>query len=703
MGPHRASEECRQRTSNSQREDACEAPPDDDDHMAACGGGDSDAVELDGDVYSDCRSASSIEQRDGDDDHDAWGSNSYEPVDLDLDAECVFHDVSEETAPPPTGELLNCVNIAMVNSDVPVLSREESAKKGCWWKLHEFGNRIKSGSDYFCVDHVAAQKLPMGPPPVLGLPDRKLFEYQQKLIKVYFTEADKESGRAQQPILLNKVGGEKKDWRDCIALYFFCSTYKLLSRTAGNALLALVNTLSWNHGISLPLHSNWRNLVFAVEKKLTSFHPLSRQAWTLPHVFGKVDLKGLPLKSTLSVSYDFMKTVVLKLLLMNPNDFHCGPPPAVHPRMISGFWTSDIFINICSALWEEKGPDAVPLCLMVSWDLSTNRSQNVSLTPLVFSFQQASGEGDQIHLAGYFPIGLSQTDKVLFKLLKRIWKCTAVGLREEVIANAKRKYILDYPHSVLSVLLGYEENGLVLQVGLGEHAIVRRFFPLITTFMMDNEEADFFNSTSHKRVGMSSRISVEKQTWAFPETTLGEFIVRDSEMMSRLTQKCERVTAQKLIYWPAISIATNPKEMKAAKPTATEESEWKELEIDRQYYGVTEGANPTYNLSTWVESHDITSYHNLFPPDQLHTVFQGILKCVISWTLILVEYFDLAMGTCGMTKLDDRIKSFTIQQTLNPVRPVKFSEGISSFMKADSGSMRSATNTGLMSCKSMHE
>jgi len=396
-----------------------------------------------------------------------------------------------------------------------------------------------------------------------------------------------------------------------------------------------------------------------------------------------------------------MKTVALKLLLTNPSDFHCGPPPPVRPRIISGFFTSDVFINLCSALWSEKGPDAVPLCLMLSWDLSTNRSQNASLTPLVFSFQQASGEGDQIHLAGYFPADLSQSDKELFKLLKRLWKCTAVGLRTEAIADAKRKYILDYPHSVLVVLLGYEENGLQLQVGLGDQAITRRFFPMITTFMMDNEEADFFNSTSHMRIGMNSRTSIERNTWAHPETPLGGFVVRDSEMMARLTQKCERVTAQKLSYWPDISKASNPDERRAAKPSTTEEEEWKDLEYDRNYYGVTAGANVTYNLTAMLERLGIASYHILFPPDKLHTVYQGLLKCVISWTLIIVESFDLVMGTSGMTKLDERIKSFNLHQTLNPTRPVKFADGISSFMKADAGSSRNGTNTGLMSCKTV--
>ena len=704
LGPHMASEECRRRSLlNSSREDACEAPRESDDPMAECSGGDGDAVDVDGDVYLSCDGSSfeDEEGRIGDDngDEDDFGVDSYEAADvgdLDLDDEFVFHESLEA---PPTGELMNCMNVAMVTSEVPILSREESEKKGCWYTLQEFGNRVILASRYFCQDHVATQTMPVGPPPLLGPPDRKIYEYQQKLVSVYFTAADEDSGRGLQPILLNKVRGKKKDWRDCITLYFFCCTYKLLSRTAGNALLALVNTLSWNHGFSIPLHSNWRNLVTAVEKKLTSFHPLHRQSWSLPKVFGEKNLQGLPLKPTLSVSYDFMKTVALKLLLTNPSNFHCGPSPAVLPRIISGFFTSDVFINLCSALWKEKGPDAFPLCLMLSWDLSTNRSQNASLTPLVFSFQQASGEGDQIHLAGYFPTDLSQSDKELFKLLKRLWKCPAVGLRKEAIADAKRKYILDYPHSVLAVLLDYEDNGLLLQVGLGDQAICRRFFPMITTFMMDNEEADFFNSTNHMRIGMNSRTSIEQNTWSHPETALGGFVVRDSEMMARLTQKCERVTTQKLSYWPEMSSASTPDEKRYAKPSTTEEEEWKDLEFDRNFYGVTAGANVTYNLTACLERHGIASYHILFPPDKLHTVYQGLLKCVISWTLLIVESFDLVMGTSGMSKLDERIKSFNLHQTLNPTRPVKFADGISSFMKADAGSSRNGTNTGLMSCK----
>ena len=234
LGRHMASAECQQRRLNSQREDVCEGPPEfDGDEMAACGGGNSDDVEVDGDIYSDCPH-SSIEDEDEHcvvDVEDEFGAKYLEDlsdVDVDLDEEFDFHDSLEEEA-PPTGEVMNCVNVAMVTSDVPLLSREDSGKKGCWWKHEEFGNTVKFGKDYFCLDHVAAQTLPVGRPPALGPADRKIFNYQQKLVKVYFTAADEESGRAQKPLVLNKRRGETKDWKDCITLYFFCCTYKLLT------------------------------------------------------------------------------------------------------------------------------------------------------------------------------------------------------------------------------------------------------------------------------------------------------------------------------------------------------------------------------------------------------------------------------------------------------------------------------------------
>ena len=597
-----------------------------------------------------------------------------------------------------TQESLNCVNVEMVMSAVDAVPSKESKKPGFWHKIGDYVNRPIFASDFFCCDHFAAAAVKDGHLPVAPKPDDSMLQYQRSIIDTYFTPV---GGPEDKPFRTTKVDGEDKDWRDMSLVYYFTCAYNM-SVTGGSALLTLIHTICAHRGVSLPMHTSWKSLKTAVEKKLSFFHPLLRYAWHLPSgLFGRVDLKGKPLKPVVSVSYDLMKTIALRLLFVNPLEFHHAPPLPERIRFISGFHTSDFFINLCAALWAMKGATAVPLCLMFSWDKSMNASNLVGMTPLVFSFQQTSGESDGIHLAGYFPCKLSQSDEELLKLLEKIWKTDAVGLRNQALTLAKRKYILDYPHSVLSVLLGYEENGLLLQVGTGPSAQTFHFYPFVTSIPTDNQEGDRFNGTSAMKTSMNGRFSTDTETWSFPETRIGQFQVRDPKLMALIGSKCEKMVVQELYYCRQQALASTPAEKAAAKPSADERKQWSELILEQEYFGVTAGTNLNYDLTAGVESMEIMSYPLLFGPDTLHTFLKGMVENIISWTILIVQSFDRALGTTGLTELDERLKIFPIHQAFAPVRPVKFTEGIIGFMKAESLKGKSTSrSTGLVSCKS---
>ena len=217
-----------------------------------------------------------------------------------------------------------------------------------------------------------------------------------------------------------------------------------------------------------------------------------------------------------------MEIIALKLLLSNPKEFPLAPPQPRLPRVISGFHTSDMFIKICQTLRNTKGDGAYPLCILLSWDESQNRSRQVEMTPFIFNFPQAFGESDRFHLGGYFPDKITQSDNEMFKILQNVWKCSAVGLRDEAIAIAKRKCILDYPTSVLGVLLAHEEKGLMMQIGLGKDAVRGHFFPVLVGGMGDNAEMDKLCGTNLKRHYMNSRFDVNESTFLHPETAMGE-------------------------------------------------------------------------------------------------------------------------------------------------------------------------------------
>ena len=606
-------------------------------------------------------------------------------------------------------EMFNCRDFEMKTSEVEPVSRQESNSKNYWFTEGMYVNRNILASDYFCKDIFAAAQLSRKAPKHLPVPDTSIFEYQMEMVDAYFTPSETGLCRGEQPIRTNKKKGVDKDWRDCSALYNFACTHRLMSRVAGCDLLGLVKTLTGNHGVSLPLHENWVNLVAAVEKHLSSFHPLHRLTWLMPKwLFGEKDSRDRPMKPVMSVAFDLMKTIGLKLLLVNPKEFAFSPPIPSTPRVISGFHTSDVFINLCQAVRDSKGDGAFPLCVMGSWDASTNRSRQVEMTPLVFGFQQTFGASDVIHHAGYFPGKLAYSDNELFKLLRKTWKCTAVGLRDQAIKDVKRKYILDFPYSVLGVFLSYEEKGLMLQVGTGVDAVRGHFFPFLTTCMGDSAEMDFYCGTNLARLNMNSRFDVNEKIWSHPETQIGEWIVRDSVLMADLSRTAERITIQKMSYCPAISrvdkmiLSKTAKAaaMKLAKASRNEAKQWKMIIANLEFFGVTPGTNLNYLLTMWLERHGVACFHLLCPPDKLHTFYLGLIECVLSWTILIIISFDYVLDTAGMQLVDERVRTFPLHQSFNPTKPVKFPDGISCFLKVESTKGTSkGQNSGQVSCE----
>ena len=135
------------------------------------------------------------------------------------------------------------------------------------------------------------------------------------------------------PLKLNKVKGIAKDWRDCAYIYNFCVTHNCQSDTKGNDLLELIRAICLNHGITLPLHKDWRSLQRAVEARLKDLHTIYRHSWHLPApLFATADSRQVELKPMTAVSYDIMKTICLQVLYIDRRDFAAGPPARQFPQ-----------------------------------------------------------------------------------------------------------------------------------------------------------------------------------------------------------------------------------------------------------------------------------------------------------------------------------------------------------------------------------
>jgi len=648
---------------------------------------------------------------DGFDSDDSYcpGLMYYNDEEGDCAAEDDFVDDVGAVKSPPPRESMGCIDVTMETSELRAKTREEIGR-GCWYQTGQYVNTPLFASDYFCKDYVAAYKVGRDSSDKASHPDVSMLEYQQTLIEVYFTPVGADSAGGAIPFKMNKTGGQDKDWRDCALIYFFCNTYKLMSSTGGNAFLAVVRAICGNHGVILPLHLNWRNMTKVVEKKLETFHPLFRYVWHLPtDIFGSVGTDGKPLKPAVSVSYDLMKSIALELLFVDPDEFAFGPPVPQRTRIIEGFETSDVFINLCAAVRLEKGADKIPLCVHLSWDESTNRARSTALTPMTFSLQQTRGKSERVNLAGYFPRGLVQSDKELVALLRRR-NCTAVGLAQEAIAETNRKLQLDYSHSVISVLMQYEAEGLLLQVGTGVKSRVVHAFPFATSIVCDTPEADKFNGTSYGKKGMNCRQCTSQETFSMPETKLGGFEVRDSKLMAKIVRTSEQITVQKLYNCrealaakERIDAALTAREKSRLKraasqlgPTHQELYEWKQVELERCFFALTSGENRNYEITSMLERLGVLPHHLICPTEKLHTVGKGVFECGIAWTVLLIQSFDFVLGTSGLTTVDNFISEFPLHQSFSPVRSVKFPDGISVFLKAES-SGKKGQSTGHIS------
>ena len=562
------------------------------------------------------------------------------------------------SAESETREFLNCTEKVMQPTEI--LDPIQVRRRGFWYRQGEYVNPIVKAADYLCTEDEidgcgGPQEEHCARAPK---PSREFLEYQQILIEAYYSGVV--SGE-KGPMKLNKRGGVSKDWRDCVFIYNFCLKNNCHSDSKGNELLTLIRAICENHGVVLPLHKDWRSLQRAVEKKLGDLHELYRYVWTLPApVFGSDGLDKAPLKPVTAVSYDILKNIAFHILRVDRKDFADVPPTLQFERgsrVVEGFETSDLFIRLCAAVKKEKGPNARPLCISVGWDESVNRGRTISTTPLVFSFMQVSGASAAIHLGGYFPNGLAQSDKELFSLIKKVTKCKQVGLREQAIADAKRKFLLAFPHSVLAPFIHHEEKGFLLQVGTGSTAEVLHVFPFICTWMMDNEAGDELCGTNFKRKGMKCRVCCDQECFSMPETSLGEFVVRDSALMSKITSKSEAITTQK--------------NLARRKASAVVGAEWKEVEEERVFFGLSPGENPNYVFTKWAEDRGLYSFHVIVPPDSLHTFLKGLIEAVISSSILLIHAFDVVLGTDGLVLL--AVHSSSAPAIASPNTPFSFS------------------------------
>jgi hypothetical protein len=100
------------------------------------------------------------------------------------------------------------------------------------------------------------------------------------------------------------------------------------------------------------------------------------------------------------------------------------------------------------------------------------------------------------------------------------------------------------------------------------------------------------------------------------------------------------------------------------------------------HLGISYGDNPLFKHFKWLEDNGIVNIYLAGIIENLHSLYKGPVELCIGWGLSVIW---VANGKSNevLSRLDDRIKSSSFYQSLNPFsKRRKFADGISNYFKA---------------------
>jgi hypothetical protein len=217
----------------------------------------------------------------------------------------------------------------------------------------------------------------------------------------------------------------------------------------------------------------------------------------------------------------------------------------------------------------------------------------------------------------------------------------------------KRKQYINYLYDILSPILKYQKNGVILNIG-GNKIGARNInaFPHFVLISGDTASSHFLAGSSFQKKNMKCRLCTTTDCVTFSYNAK-QFPFRDDNAMEQLG----------LIGQEALLLKA--KKLKKLSPNEIEYI--KNIEEKLYEYNITSGFNPLIGLFQWQNERNINSFYKSLVPDYLHTVYKGVIEYAVEWSigcLFAVAELDIVYNN-NMTLINDRISRFPIIHSLD--------------------------------------
>lgn len=422
------------------------------------------------------------------------------------------------------------------------------------------------------------------------------------------------------------------------------------------------------------------------QSKHDALFTINRYQYRLPaQLFNGND----PTKITTAYSFDIMECISEFLLNMdNPEDFSYKPDirysNIARCRIYEDYVTGDQFknvyekltlnssscISVTSILGIETKCQKVPLMIAICCDETTNRSQKKSATPLYFCLLNCKDRSFKTIPLGFIPDDIHYTDGEI--IARQDNKVGLKSITKICLDMYRRKQCSTYLYDVVSQLLHYQVNGVILRVGKfpsfydNNAGFYIHAFPFLALTISDN--VGQHNLLGCKMFCKFSRCRIcNLKDCSSLKFKVGEF--RDDASEELLRKKGEAAVLQKFLR----------------DYSAQSSADINNCINECKLLNIGPGSNKMVEFYLQQRFSDlIGTFSKSTAPDSLHTVLKGLLEYCVTWVghcIQLVGLIDEKYSN-NMLVVDARIATFPRKQTLTIwSHDEGFRAGLSSLLK----------------------
>jgi hypothetical protein len=325
-------------------------------------------------------------------------------------------------------------------------------------------------------------------------PSFKYFLFQRKLQEEFFGELKRKRKVRNLRRSKDEMDGQselKPVDPVVLDLIYVHSVKKGFTNSSVEDYLSLMDDITQTSFARTVNKTHWKTTKKNYDKFVNVFSPLRRPEYVLPpEIYGSDD-NGDPLRPYYGVSVDILEEISFSLLnvekvkenfafkyeeMRNGAENHLTGP----------FHTAERFKRLDEFVKNRHGDDAVPLCIVLYSDpTKLNPVMSRQAHPVYMYILNILGHQCKTIFIGFIPHGIHNFD-ILDYLLTENKGINVSVLKDEILGCLKPSDMMRFFEFVLDPLLEHKDTGIVLQVGSGHDAEVRRFIPFLVDLLGDH-------------------------------------------------------------------------------------------------------------------------------------------------------------------------------------------------------------------------